>query len=191
MFASLQAQRKDPVVEGNTLLNQRKYAMAQKVFASGLEADAAYYELYPCLANSMMLQGNYSSADSVLDVLLEEKPNNLAAFWYKGLNYLRWDEDSMSIVFMKKYLVNANPAKHKVADANYYIGRAYEEMLRDTGLLEPELNEMTVYFQNYIDMSQGSPVAIRLKEFLEQVNAQKPEDYKTRWKYEYVPSKKP
>lgn len=187
---STSAQRKDHYAEGNAYINQGKYALAEKTFSEGLELDPENYTLYPSLANAMMLQKKYNSADSVLEVVLEKKPNMLGALWFKGLNYLYWDQDSLSIVFMKRYLKNADPEKHQVANAYYYIGRAYEELLRDTGLLEGELNEMVNYFKKYVNLAEGSSAARRINLFLEQININKPKPYMGRWKFAYQRIKK-
>lgn len=189
-FLSLEAQNRDYYSEGNGYLNQRKYALAEATFAEGLELDAQNYPLYPCLANAMTLQGRYNSADSVLEVILEMKTNYLSALWFKGLNYLYWDQDSMSIVFMKKFLSKADPAKHKVVKAYYYVGRAYEEILKEEGLNSAELSDMISYYQRYIVAAEGAPVSRRLQAFIHQVNANKPKQHKGKWKYTYVPPSK-
>jgi tetratricopeptide (TPR) repeat protein len=186
-LTNLYGQRKDYYSEGNAYLNQRKYALAEATFAEGIELDAQDHALYPCLANAMMLQGKYNSADSVLEVVLEMKPNLLGALWFKGLNYLYWDQDSMSIVFMKKYLKTADPEKHQVGKAYYYIGRAYEELLKEKGLLAAEVSEMISYYQKYILAAEGAPVVRRLTAFIAQVNAKRPKPHIGKWKYAYVP----
>jgi len=171
-------------------MNQKKFALAEETFAQGITIDSGLHILYPSLANAMMMQKKHNAADSVLDDFLKHHPNYLGALWFKGLNYFYWDKDSMSVIYLKQFLKRANPANNKVLDGYYYVGRAYENMLRSSGLTQSELTEMISYYEKFTILGEGHPVAIRIKGFLEMVKAKKPLNFKGKWIYKDPPIKK-
>ena len=190
LTSAISAQYKDYYIEGNAYMNQRKYALAEETFATGIIVDSSLHILYPSLANAMMMQKKYNPADSVLDVILKKHTNYLGALWYKGLNYIYWGQDSMSVVYMKKYLARAKMPNNQVIKGYYYVGKAYENILRKTGLTQAELSDMTVFYEKFVLHSEGHPAAARIKAFLYKVKKQRPATFRGRWIYKEKSVKK-
>ena len=182
------AQYRDYYAEGNAYMNEKNYLLAEQTFAEGIEADTSIHILYPSLANAMTMQGKFNPAESVLDVVLKKQPNLIGAIWFKGLNYFYWDEDSMAAVYFKKYLGLANSANNQIANAHYYIGRAYENLLRKEGLTQGDLTDLLVHYQKFIAIAEGHPLVAKKKALIDDIKAQKPLVYAGKWKY--VESKK-
>ena len=164
-------------------MNKRQFELAEETYAEGIEFDTSMHVLYPRLANAMTMQQKFNPADSVLDVVLKKRPNYVEALWFKGLNYFYWDQDSMAVIYFKKFLNFANPANHQVANAYYYIGRSYENMLTKDGLTQGDLSDMINYYQKFIDVAEGHPLVAKKKQLIEQVNAAKPLTYSGKWKW--------
>jgi len=190
LSSSIAAQHKDYYQEGNAYMNQKKFVLAEETFAEGILIDSSLHILYPSLANAMMMQQKHNPADSVLDVILKKHPNYLGALWFKGLNYFYWDRDSMSIIYMKKYLKRAKMPNNQVIKGYYYVGRAYEKILRTKGLNQMELSEMIAYYDKFSILGEGHPAAARVKGFIAAVKAQKPVNYTGRWIFKDPPVKK-
>lgn len=179
---SAEAQYRDYYQEGNAFMNEKKFALAEQTFAEGIEVDSSLHILYPSLANAMTMQQKFNPADSVLDVILKKHPNYIGALWFKGLNYFYWDEDSMATVFFKKYLSIANTANNQIANAHYYIGRAYENLLRKEGLTQGDLTDLIVHYQKFITLAEGHPLVAKKKALIDEINAKKPHIFSGKWK---------
>lgn len=190
MSNSIRAQHKDYYAEGNAYMNQKKFVLAEETFAEGIEVDSSLHILYPSLANAMIMQQKHNPADSVLDVILKKHPNYLGALWFKGLNYFYWDRDSMSVIYMKAYLKRAKMPNNQVIKGYYYVGRAYEKILRTKGLTQLELSEMIAYYDKFTILGEGHPAANRIKGFIAIVKSKKPANYRGRWKLVETPAKK-
>ncbi len=118
-FASAQAQYRDYYKEGNAYMNKKQFALAEETFAMGIQVDSSLHILYTSLANAMMMQKKYNQADSVLEIVLEKNASFLGAFWFKGLNYFYWGEDSLSVIYMKRFIKSAPPQNNQVTNASF------------------------------------------------------------------------
>lgn len=179
----LSAQYKDFYKEGNAYMSQKKYALAEQTFRAGVIADSSLHILYTSCAHALLMQKKYAEADSALDEVLKKDANFFGAHWYKGLNYLYWQQDSMAIVSLKKYVAQAIPDNNEYAKAFYYLGRGYENLLISSGLTDSEISEMIAYYQKYCFLAEGHPTTIRIINFIEKVKAHKPENFKGKWIY--------
>ncbi len=182
-FSLLKAQYKDYYKEGNEYMNQRKYALAEQTFRDGVIADSSLHILYTSCAHALLMQKKYSEADSALDEVLKKNGAFFGAHWYKGLNYLYWQKDSLAIISFKEYLKYASPQNNEYNKAYYYLGRAYEILLTSTGLTDGEISEMFAYYQKYCVLAEGHPTTTRILGFIEKVKLAKPANFKGKWVY--------
>jgi len=180
---TLSAQYKDFYKEGNAYMSQKKYALAEQTFRAGVIADSSLHILYTSCAHALLMQKKYAEADSALDEVLKKDANFFGAHWYKGLNYLYWEQDSMAIISLKKYVAQAIPDNNEYAKAFYYLGRGYENLLISTGLTDSEISEMIAYYQKYCFLAEGHPTTTRILTFIEKVKTQKPINFKGKWVY--------
>ncbi len=181
------AQYKDYFKEGNEYMAKKNYALAEQTFREGIIIDSSLHILYTSCANAMIMQQKYNQADSALDEVLKKDVNLFGAYWFKGLNYIYWQKDSLSIIYFKQYIskigVLQNKDGVKIADVYYYLGRAYENLLAKDGLSDNDVTELIGYYEKFCILAEGHPSIMRIKNFMDEVKAKKPSNYKGKWIY--------
>lgn len=169
--------------EGNKKLNVKKYLEAEKIFKEGLSRTPELTELYVGLAHALIYQKKHDEADSTLDVLLQLDTGNAGGKWWKAVNFYFSKEDSMAIVWFKKYIPKIKHGDKNGRIVHWYIGQSYFHWLKTSGLNYAQTEELLYHCQKFIDMLPDDTYNYTMENVIAAVRSQRPAGRHGKWKY--------
>lgn len=175
----------DYLKEGNVYLNNGQLDKAEQAFREGIKKEPENL-IYQCqLGLTLIKQEKYNEAQKVLDKVLAQDPNQVAAIWYSGIGNYKGGDNIASINYFEKALTYLDPSSGQYYSAHWYIGKSYFHLLGTKGLTYDETNRMIECYKEYLRLQPNANDAIQMKDFLDKVEAKRPPDNVKVWIYKY------
>jgi tetratricopeptide (TPR) repeat protein len=171
----------DYLDKGNTLLNSGDFDGAEKVFRDGIKADTNNLILQCQLALTLIQKENYEGAESILMKVLEREPNHIGANWYAGIGNYKNRKDKRAIEHFERVLPSLNQTSGQYFSANWFIGKAYSNLLRTEGLTYSETDRMFECFEEYLRLQPNAKDSKEIREYVDRKKKRRPGENVKKW----------
>ncbi|QEC75503.1 hypothetical protein FSB76_05920 [Mucilaginibacter ginsenosidivorax] len=166
--------QEDYLEKGNTFLDKGQLSKAERAFRDGIKADPTNL-IYQCqLGLTLIQQKKFAASEIVLQQVLKNDSNNVAARWYSGIGYFENTQDRKSVNEFLKALPLIDKQSGQYYSANWYIGKCYANLLKTEGLTYAETDQMFASYQEYLRLQPDAEDAATIKAYIEHKKARRP-----------------
>lgn len=169
--------------KGNEYLTEKNYKAAERTFREAIESDSSNLT-YPCqLALALMSQDQHAEAQKVIEGVLAKDPVNIAALWYAGTNtFLDSNSDlRIAVSYFEKVIPLLNKTQGQYYSAHWFIGRAYQILLRGDGLNYCEVSRMLQCYEIYIKLQPDADDSQEIRAFVAHIQQVRPSENLLKW----------
>lgn len=171
----------DYLERGNSYLNSDQLDKAEQTFREGIDKEPENL-IYQCqLGLTLINQEKYNEAQEVLDKVLEQDSNQVAALWYSGIGNYQAGNDRAAIKHFEKALNYFDTTSGQYYSANWFIGKSYSNLLRTEGLTYDETDRMFESYDEYLRFQPDADDADEIREYVERKKKRRPSDNVKKW----------
>jgi len=166
---------------GNSYLNIDQLDKAEQTFREGIDKEPENL-IYQCqLGLTLINQEKYNEAQEVLDKVLKQDSNQVAALWYSGIGNYQAGNDRAAIKHFEKGLNYFDNTSGQHYTAYWYIGKSYSYLLRTEGLTYDETDRMFESYEEYLRFQPDADDADEIREYVERKKKRRPSDNVKKW----------
>lgn len=166
---------------GNSYLNSDQLDKAEQTFREGIDKEPENL-IYQCqLGLTLINQEKYNEAQEVLDKVLKQDSNQVAALWYSGIGNYQAGNDRAAIKHFEKALNYFDTTSGQYYSANWFIGKSYSNLLRTEGLTYDETDRMFESYEEYLRFQPDADDADEIREYVERKKKRRPSDNVKKW----------
>jgi tetratricopeptide (TPR) repeat protein len=165
----------DPFLDkGNSYLNNEQFDKAEETFRQAIKSDTTNL-IYQCQLGLTLIQAKkYSNGEAVLNKVLKNDSNNVAAIWYSGIGNFYNAQDRQAINRFEKALTLLDKKSGQYYSANWFIGKCYSNLLKTDGLTYTETDRMFECYEEYLRLQPNAEDAPKIKEYVERKKKRRP-----------------
>jgi tetratricopeptide (TPR) repeat protein len=175
---------KNHVAFGNQCMNEGAYKKASEYYQLALQDDPRNGSIYTMWGFSVHKQKQFKLADSIYTIALGLDSSLSKTFWYKALNHITLRQDSIAIIWFKRFLNKEKNTGNSLLMAYKSIGQCYERQLYNKGLMAWQIDDMLFHYQQIEGIDPNAPEVPMIRAFVEKVQNQRPIDQVGKWKME-------
>jgi tetratricopeptide (TPR) repeat protein len=183
--------------KGNDLLAKGDVRGAERVFREALVSEPENSVYRAQLGLCLVQLNRYDDAERELDKVLQGKPSDAGALWYKALNSFTAGRHREAVSRVKVVLPWLDPKSPQVATAHWLLATSSKALLyfrppprgtpthgspiADLGLTYAEVDDMVSSYRRYLERQPEAPDKDEIKDFLVWVSRSRPPDDGKRW----------
>jgi len=173
--------QEDYLERGNSFLNSGKLEEAEQTLRDGIKSEPDNL-IYQCqLGLTLVQQKKYTKAEEVLDKVLKNDSENVAAIWYSGIGNFQVGQDRQAIARFEEALTFLDETRGQYYSANWYIGKSYSNLLKTEGLTYEETDRMFECFEEYLRLQPNAKDAVEVREYVERKKTRRPPNNVKNW----------
>ena len=130
---------------------------------------------------TLIQQKKYQDAEIILDKILKKDSNNVAAIWYSGIGNFKNQQDKKAIIHFEKALTLLDKSSGQYYSANWFIGKSYSILLKNSGLSYEEADRMLQCYEEYLRLQPNANDAAKIREYVERKKKRRPPSNALKW----------
>ncbi len=166
---------------GNAEMNNRNYVKAEEYYMAAVAAEPRNWNILCQLAFCLHKQKRFANADSLYKICVQNDSTSSKPFWYKGMNHVALKQDSNVIVCYKKFILIEKNKGGNLIIGYRNVGQAYERLLRTTGLLAWQIDDMVFHLEQIERIDPSNLEVEDIRNFVELVKKQRPANQTGKW----------